>query len=64
MISADVKADVKQEIKELVAIFYNFLKGPSKLEIQCRKSVYFLFNFIWLFHPLWYCPLRKRWKFC
>ena len=47
MISADVKADVKQEIKELVAIFYNFLEGPSKLEIQCRKSVYFLFNFIW-----------------
>ena len=38
MISADVKANVKQqEIKELVAVSSEFLlEVPSKLERQCR----------------------------
>ena len=38
MISANVKADVKQqEIKEMAAVPYNFLQAkeaPSKLEIE------------------------------
>ena len=47
MISADVKADAKQqEIKELVAISCNF-KVRSKLEWQCKTGMYFSFNFAW-----------------
>ena len=41
MISADVKADVKQQ--ELVALSYNFLV-PSKLKWQRKTDIYFLFN--------------------
>ena len=41
MICPNVKAKLKQkEIKELVAV-------SSKLEIQCKKSMYFLLNFGW-----------------
>ena len=41
--SADVKATVKQqEINYLVAAYYKFLQEvPSKLEIKCKKSMYF-----------------------
>ena len=35
IISADVKADVKQqEMQEIVAVFVFFIGAPSKLEIQ------------------------------
>ena len=50
MISANEKADVKQqEMKELVAVSFNFIKEvPSKLEILCCKTcMYFTFNFGW-----------------
>ena len=49
MIPADVKATVKQqEIKEQVAASFKFLSEvPSKLEIQCKKGMYFSFNFGW-----------------
>ena len=41
MIFGYLKADVKeQEIKELVALSWNFL--PSKLEIQCKTVVYLI----------------------
>ena len=43
ILSADVKANVKQqEINYLVAVSYKFLQEvPSKLEIQCKKGMYF-----------------------
>ena len=47
LISANVKADVKQqEIKELVAVSFDFsLKVSSKLEIPCKLDIFFKFNF-------------------
>ena len=52
-ISADVKADVNQQvIKELVAsCIFNFYKRyvPSKLEMQCKTGIYFSFIFAWYF---------------
>ena len=41
MISADVKANIKQwEIKDPVAVSYKFLlEVPSTLEKQCKKCV-------------------------
>ena len=44
MISADVKANVKQqEINYLVALSYKFLQEvPSKLEIQCKRAYVFI----------------------
>ena len=52
MISADVKANVKQqEIKPLIADILNtFLYKvglPSKRELQCKKGLDFSFNFGW-----------------
>ena len=49
MISADVKANIKQqEIKDLVNISYKFSKEVlSKLEMQCKKGVHFSFVFAW-----------------
>ena len=43
MISADVKAKVEQqEIKYQVTVPYKFLQEvPSKLEMQCKKGIYF-----------------------
>ena len=43
MISGDVKAKVKQqEINYQVTVLYKFLQEvPSKLEIQCKKGMYF-----------------------
>ena len=43
MISADVKANVKQqEIKELVAVSYKCLQEvPSEFEVQCKKYMVF-----------------------
>ena len=47
MISADVKANVKQQkIKEIEAASYKFLwEVPTKLEMQCKKGMCFSFNF-------------------
>ena len=47
MIYADVKVDLKQQVKKgLVAASYNFLSEvPSKHEIKCKTSMYFSFNF-------------------
>ena len=44
MISADVKANVKQqEINYLVALSYKFLQEvSSKLEIQCKRAYVFI----------------------
>ena len=53
MISADIKTDGKQEIRELVAVSYNFYitflhrSALSKLEIQYRIGSYFQFNLVW-----------------
>ena len=49
MMSADVKANVIQkELKDLVAVSYNFFEEvPSKLEMQFKKRVCFLFDFSW-----------------
>ena len=42
MISADIKTDVKEETKELVAVSYNFSqKYPLKIEIQQKAGLYF-----------------------
>ena len=43
MISADVKANVKQqEINYQVAVLYKFLlEVPSNLEMQCKNGMYF-----------------------
>ena len=40
IMSAGVKADVKQEIKELEAVSRSFLQ-PSKLEIQYQTNMHF-----------------------
>ena len=40
MISTDIKTDAKQEIKELVAVSFH-RSAFSKLEIQCKTSLYF-----------------------
>ena len=47
MISAGVESNIKQqEIKDLVAASYKLLwEVPSKLQIQCKKSVHFSFGF-------------------
>ena len=47
MISADTKTDVKQEIKELVAVPYFHRSTFSKLEVQYKIGLYFLFNLGW-----------------
>ena len=43
IISDDIKFNVKQEIKELVAVSYNWLLTGtfSKLEIQYKTGLYF-----------------------
>ena len=44
MMSADVKANIKQEIRSS-GLFYK--EVPSKLEIQYKKQMYFSFDFGW-----------------
>ena len=47
MISADVKAHIKQQDKN------NFLQEvPLRLEILCKTGMYFLFSFSWYFIKL------------
>ena len=42
IISADTKTDAKQEIKELVAVSYNFSQNYIlKLEVKCKTGLYF-----------------------
>ena len=48
MISTNIKTDVKQEIKQLVAVSYNFSqKYLFKFEIQYKAALYFSFNCSW-----------------
>ena len=49
MISAVIKSNIKQqEIKDLVAAFHKLLEDAlSKLQMQCRKGVYFSFDIGW-----------------
>ena len=63
MIPADIKTDVKQEIKELVAVSYNFSpKYPLKIEIQYKAGFYFLFSLGW--HSIQYDPLSVTKNIC
>ena len=57
MISTDIKTDVKQEIKELVAASYNFSqKYLLKIEIQhIKMACIFSFNLGW--HSFQFDPL-------
>ena len=59
MIFADVKAMQSNKKEETGGcIFELLLKVPSKRDIQCKKSVYFSFNFGWYSIQLDYYPLR------
>ena len=45
--SADVKANIKPEIKDLGTLSYIFFKEtPSKLEMQCKRGCIFHLIFI------------------
>ena len=45
MMSANVKANIKQEIKDLVAVSYNFFKKyPQNFKYNVKEGVFF--NFI------------------
>ena len=56
MIPADIKADVKQEIKEGSYILELLIEVPSQnLRYNVKQACIFKY---WLaFHPAWYCPL-------
>ena len=63
MIYTNIKADVKQEIKELVAIYYNFSqKYLLKIEIQYKAGFYFSFNLGW--HSIQFDPLSVTKDIC
>ena len=63
MISTDIKTDVKQEIKELVAVSYNFSqKYLLKIEIQYKAGLYFSFNLGW--HSIQFDPLSVTKDMC
>ena len=47
MISSNIKTAVKQEIKELVTVSYNFSQKYLKIEIQYKAGLYFAFNLGW-----------------
>ena len=47
MISSNIKTAVKQEIKELVTVSYNFSQKYLKIEIQYKACLYFAFNLGW-----------------
>ena len=53
MISADVKATPNKTTRNkrsVVVVSFKFLQElPSKLEIQCKKGMYFSFDFGWYF---------------
>ena len=59
MISADVKADVKQQkIKEMYLTIFTRItfKTWNKIQNRCVYCIKF-----WSFHPTWYYWLRTRW---
>ena len=62
MISADIKADVKQqEIQELVAVsFFFFIGVPTKLEIQCNQTCTFHLILVGIPYLAWSCPLKEQ----
>ena len=70
MISADVKADIKQqEIKELIAIFCNFFKKvPAKLECTIKQTCIFYLILLGILPNLilyvknreWGIPIRQN----
>ena len=56
MISTDIRTDVKQEAKEMVAVSYNFSrKYLLKIEIHYKAGLHFSFNFGW--HSMQFDPL-------
>ena len=56
IISTDIKTDVKEKIKKLVAVSYNFpQKYLLKIEIQHKAGLYFSFNLGW--HSIQFDPL-------
>ena len=65
MLYADIKANAKQqEINYLVAVSYEVLpEVPSKLEIQCKKGMYFYLILIGIPSILIFSVKnRGRWK--
>ena len=59
MISADVKANRKNNKKNLVAVSYKFLKEiPPKLEIQCQKTTCIFLLIMVVILPILILPLR------
>ena len=63
MISTNIKTNVKQEIKELVAVSYNFSqKCLLKIERQNKVGLYFLFNLGW--HSIQLDPLIAMKDIC
>ena len=64
MISNDIKTDVKQEIKELVAVSYNFSqKYLLKIEIQHIKQAC-IFSLNLGCHSFQFDPLSMRKIIC
>ena len=47
MISADVKALKANELSSDCIVNFFITSRPPKLEIQCKKDIYFSFNFGW-----------------
>ena len=62
MISTDIKTVVKQEIKELVAVSYNFSQKYLKIEIQYKAGLYFSCNLGW--HSIQFDPLSETKCIC
>ena len=62
MISTKIKTDVKQEIKELVAVFITFHRSAfSKLKYN-KAGLYFSFNLGW--HSIQFDPLNLTKDIC
>ena len=58
MMSANVTANIKQEIKCLVAVSYIFFKKyPQNLKYNIKEGVFFIWFSLTFVHPSWYCPL-------
>ena len=47
MISADVKALKANELSSDCIVNFFITSRPPKLEIQCKKDIYFSFDFGW-----------------
>ena len=45
----------------MVAVSFKFLQElPSKLEVQCKKGMFFSFDFGWYFISLDILPIKNR----